>query len=404
MRVSCFQENLSKGLSIVGRAVSSRSTLPVLGNILLEAKDNQLRLAATNLEIGINCWVGATVDNEGAITVPSRLLAEFVNSLPPGKIDMELLVSKQTLRLRSANYDVNIKGIDAQEFPVIPTVDSGEGPEETAEALEGRTIALETAGLTKMIDQVVFAAATDESRPTLTGVEVTFAQERLSLAATDGYRLSVRSIEVDEAFTEDMAVVVPARHLGELGRIIVDSDEERPVQVTVTQARNQILFRVWGNGAENRGAFHQVDLVSQLIADRFPDYRAIIPKGHNTRTVVGKDALLQAVRVAQLFARDNANIVRLKVESGEEGAVGNLHLSATSPEQGNSENELDAMVEGDELEIDFDVRFLIAVLSQIDEEQVVLETTQSNRPGTIRPVGVGDEEFLHVVMPMHPPR
>ena len=175
MRLSCFQENLSKGLSIVGRAVSSRSTLPVLGNILLEAKDNQLRLAATNLEIGINCWVGASVDVEGAITVPSRLLAEFVNSLPPGKIDMELLVSKQTLRLRSANYDVNIKGIDAQEFPVIPTVDSGEGPEETAEALEGRTVALETAGLTKMIDQVVFAAATDESRPTLTGVEVTFA-------------------------------------------------------------------------------------------------------------------------------------------------------------------------------------------------------------------------------------
>ena len=137
MRVSCFQENLSKGLSIVGRAVSSRSTLPVLGNILLEAKDNQLRLAATNLEIGINCWVGATVDDEGAITVPSRLLAEFVNSLPPGKIDMELLVSKQTLRLRSANYDVNIKGIDAQEFPVIPTVDNGEGPEETAESPGG---------------------------------------------------------------------------------------------------------------------------------------------------------------------------------------------------------------------------------------------------------------------------
>ena len=403
MRVSCFQENLSKGLSIVGRAVSSRSTLPVLGNILLEAKDSQLRLAATNLEIGINCWVGASVDDEGAITVPSRLLAEFVNSLPPGKIDMELLVSKQTLRLRSANYDVNIKGIDAQEFPVIPTVDSGEGPEETAEALEGRTIALETAGLTKMIDQVVFAAATDESRPTLTGVEVTFAQDRLSLAATDGYRLSVRSIEVDEAFTEDMSVVVPARHLGELGRIIVDADEERPVQVTVTQARNQILFRVWGKGPENRGAFHQVDLVSQLIADRFPDYRAIIPKSHNTRTVVGKEALLQATRVAQLFARDNANIVRLKIESGDDG-VGNLHLSATSPEQGNSENELDAMVEGDELEIDFDVRFLIAVLSQIDEEQVVLETTQSNRPGTIRPIGMGDEEFLHVVMPMHPPR
>ena len=404
MRVSCFQENLSKGLSIVGRAVSSRSTLPVLGNILLEAKNNQLRLAATNLEIGINCWIGARVDDEGAVTVPSRLLAEFVNSLPPEQIELELSVRSQSLHLRCANFDANIKGIDAQEFPVIPTVDNGAGPEETAEALEGRTIALETAGLTKMIDQVVFAAATDESRPTLTGVEVTFAQERLSLAATDGYRLSVRSMEVGQAFTEDTSVVVPARHLGELGRIIADADEERPVQVTVTQARNQILFRVWGKGAENRGSFLQVDLVSQLIADRFPDYRAIIPKSHNTRTVLGTDALLQAARVAQLFARDNANIVRLKVQPGSEGAVGNLHLSAISAELGNSENKLDAMVEGDELEIDFDVRFLIAVLSQIDEEQVVLETTQSNRPGTIRPVGIGDDEFLHVVMPMHPPR
>ena len=270
MRVSCFQENLSKGLSIVGRAVSSRSTLPVLGNILLEAKDDKLRLAATNLEIGVNCWIGARIEDEGAITVPARLLTEFVNSLPPDKIDMELSVRTQTLHLRCGNFDVNIKGIDAQEFPVIPTVDNGDGPEETAEALEGRTIALETAGLTKMIDQVVFAAATDESRPTLTGVEVTFAKERLSLAATDGYRLSVRSIEVEEAFTDDLSVVVPARHLGELGRIIADAEDEKPVQVTVTQARNQILFRVWGKGGETRGAFHQVDLVSQLIADRFP--------------------------------------------------------------------------------------------------------------------------------------
>ena len=117
MRVSCFQENLSKGLSIVGRAVSSRSTLPVLGNILLEAKDDKLRLAATNLEIGVNCWIGARIEDEGAITVPARLLTEFVNSLPPDKIEMELSVRTQTLHLRCGNFDVNIKGIDAQEFP-----------------------------------------------------------------------------------------------------------------------------------------------------------------------------------------------------------------------------------------------------------------------------------------------
>lgn len=404
MKVSCFQENLAKGLSIVGRAVSSRSTLPVLGNILLEAKDNQLRLAATNLEIGINCWIGARVDDEGAVTVPARLLAEFVNSLPAERIDLELSVRTQTLHLQCARYEANIKGIDAAEFPIIPTVDNGEGPEETAVVLEGSTIALETGGLRKMIDQVIFAAATDESRPTLTGVEVAFKGERLAMAATDGYRLSVRSVQLDQPFSEDMIVIVPARSLGELGRVIADADDEKPVQVTVTQARNQILFRVWGKGTETRGAFHQVDVVSQLIDARYPDYRAIVPKSHTTRTVVPTDSLLKAVKVAQLFARDNANIVRLGIQPGNGDGPGTLQLAAVSTEMGDNVNQLDAMVEGDELEITFNARYLIDVLSQISEPQVVIETTQSNRPGTIRPVGMGTEEFLHVVMPMHPPK
>ena len=404
MKVSCFQENLAKGLSIVGRAVSSRSTLPVLGNILLEAKDNQLRLAATNLEIGVNCWIGARVDDEGAVTVPARLLAEFVNSLPAERIDLELSVRTQTLHLQCARYEANIKGIDAAEFPIIPTVDNGEGPEETAVVLEGSTIALETGGLRKMIDQVIFAAATDESRPTLTGVEVSFKGERLAMAATDGYRLSVRSVELDQPFAEDLTVIVPARSLGELGRVIADADDEKPVQVTVTQARNQILFRVWGKGTETRGAFHQVDVVSQLIDARYPDYRAIVPKNHTTRTVVPTDSLLKAVKVAQLFARDNANIVRLGIQPGNGDGPGTLQLAAVSTEMGDNVNQLDAMVEGDDLEITFNARYLIDVLSQISEPQVVIETTQSNRPGTIRPVGMGTEEFLHVVMPMHPPK
>lgn len=404
MKVSCFQENLAKGLSIVGRAVSSRSTLPVLGNILLEARDNQLRLAATNLEIGVNCWIGARVDDEGAVTVPARLLTEFVNSLPGERIDLELSVRTQTLHLQCARYEANIKGIDAAEFPIIPTVDNGEGPEETAVVLEGSTIALETAGLRKMIDQVVFAAATDESRPTLTGVEVAFRGERLAMAATDGYRLSVRSVELEQPFAEDMTVIVPARSLGELGRVIVDADDEKPVQVTVTQARNQILFRVWGKGTESRGAFQQVDVVSQLIDARYPDYRAIIPKNHTTRTVVATDSLLQAVKVAHLFARDNANIVRLGIQPGNGEGPGTLQLTAASTDMGDNVNQLDAMVEGDDLEITFNARYLIDVLSQISEPQVVLETTQPNRPGTLRPVGMGTEEFLHVVMPMHPPK
>ena len=404
MRVSCLQENLAKGLSIVGRAVSSRSTLPVLGNILIEAKNNELRLAATNLEIGVNCWIGAKVEDEGSITVPARLLGEFVNSLPPERIDMELSVRTQTLHLRCARYDANMKGIDAADFPIIPTAGTGPERDESVELLEGLRIELEAAGLRKMIDQVIFAASSDESRPTLTGVEVSFKPDRLSMAATDGYRLSVRSVHLDKPFVEEtVTVIVPAKSLGELARISADADDERPIQVVVTQARNQILFQIWGKN-EARGSFHRVELVSQLIDARFPDYRAIVPKTHSTRTVVDTASLLKAVRVAYLFARDNANIVRVATTPGNGEHQGQVRLTATSAEMGDNVNEIDALVEGSELEISFDARFLIDVLSQIDQPQVVLETSQSTRPGTFRPVGMGEDEFLHVVMPMHPPR
>lgn len=402
MRVSCLQEHLAKGLSIVGRAVSTRSTLPVLGNILIEANDNQLRLAATNLEIGVICWIDARVEDAGAITVPARLLTEFVNSLPPERIDMELAVRTQTLHLRCASVEANLKGIDAASFPIIPTFETLTADADT-EALQ---IELGSAGLRKMVDQVVFAASTDESRPTLTGVEVTFREGRLTMAATDGYRLSVRSAAVEGRLpATPVTVIVPARSLSELARISADADESRPVQVFVTQERNQILFQVWGKSGESKGgAFQRVELVSQLIDARFPDYRAIIPKTYNTRTVVDTAALLKAVRVAYLFARDNANIVRIKIQPANGANPAHISLAATSAEMGDSVNELEAMVEGEDLEISFNAKYLIDVLSQIEEPQVVIETTQPTRPGMIRPLGVGEDEFLHVVMPMHPTR
>jgi DNA polymerase-3 subunit beta len=188
-----------------------------------------------------------------------------------------------------------------------------------------------------------------------------------------------------------------------LARISADGDEEQPIQVLVTQTRNQILFQITGK-PDTRGGFHRVELVSQLIDARFPDYRAIVPKTHNTRTVVDTAALLKAVRVALLFARDNANIIRVAVMPGNGQHGGQLRLTATSTEMGDNVNELDATVDGSDLEIAFNAKYLIDVLSQIDQPQVVLETTQPTRPGTIRPVGLGEEEFLHVVMPMHPPR
>ena len=273
------------------------------------------------------------------------------------------------------------------------------------EVRDGLRIELATTGLRKMIDQVIFAASTDESKPTLTGVEVSFKGDRLSMAATDGYRLSVRSVQMSQGMVEgDLTVIVPARSLGELARISADAEESRPVQVIVTQTRNQILFQLWGKSEESRGSFHRVELVSELIDARFPDYRAIIPKSKSTRTVVDTAALLKAVRVAFLFARDNANIIRLAAVPNNGEHSGQVRLTATSTEMGDNVNEIDAMVEGDNIEIAFNAKYLIDVLGQIDQPQVVLETTQATRPGTIRPIGLGEEEFLHVVMPMHPPR
>jgi DNA polymerase-3 subunit beta len=377
MQVSCLQENLAKGLSIVGRAVASRSTLPVLSNVLLATDNGQLKLSATNLEIGINCWVGAKIAQEGAITVPARLLGEFVNSLPPERIDLKLDESTQTLNLRCARIESNIKGIDAQEFPIVPTAASG------GDAM----IKLEPSSLRTIIDQVVFAAATDESRPILTGVLVQFNEDNLTMAAADGFRLSVKATTLKQNFGDMMEVIIPARALMELGRIT--GDQEQPVEVIITPARKQILFHL-----------HDVDLVSQLIEGKFPDYNQIIPKGYATRSVMDTSSFLKAVRVSHLFARDSANIVKLEITpTGDELMNGRITLVATSAELGDNVADVDASIEGNPMEVAFNAKYLIDVLSIIDTPQVALETTAASSPGVIRPIG--DDKFTHVIMPMH---
>lgn len=377
MQVSCLQENLAKGLSIVGRAVASRSTLPVLSNVLLATDNGQLKLAATNLEIGINCWVGAKVAQEGAITIPARLLSDFINSLPPERIDLKLDESTQTLNLRCARFESNIKGIDAQEFPIVPTAASG----------GDAVIRLEPSSLRAMIDQVVFAAATDESRPILTGVLVQFNDDNLIMAAADGFRLSVKATTLKQNFGDVMEVIIPARALMELGRIT--GDQEQPVEVIITPARKQILFHL-----------QDIDLVSQLIEGKFPDYNQIIPKGYATRSVMDTNSFLKAVRVSHLFARDSANIVKLEITpTGDELMNGRITLVATSAELGDNVADVDASIEGNPMEIAFNAKYLIDVLSIIDSPQVALETSAASSPGVLRPIG--DDKFTHVIMPMH---
>ncbi len=373
MRVSCLQENLAKGLSIVGRAVAARSTLPVLGNVLLATDNGRLKLAATNLEIGINCWIGAKVEEDGAITLPARTFVDLINALPPGVIDMELSVRTQTLHLRSGRFENNVKGIDAQEFPIIPQIE------------EDGAIQIAPDVLKKMIDQVAFAAATDESRPILTGVLAKFG-EQLTFAAADGFRLSVRSAPLLTPVSKPVEVIIPARALAELGRI--SGEQQDPISILVTPQRNQVLFHL-----------SNVDLVSQLIDGKFPDYTAIMPKRYETRAVMDTLPLLKACKAASVFARENANIARVMVAPGSELAPGHVTVQATSAETGDNAGEIDASVEGAPIEIAFNVKYMIDVLNVAGTQQVALETTSPSSPGMIRPVG--DDAFTHVIMPMH---
>jgi|YNPBryantNP2012_1023418.scaffolds.fasta_scaffold07315_2 DNA polymerase-3 subunit beta len=374
MRVSCLQENLAKGLSIVGRAASPRSTLPILSHILLATDGGRLRLAATNLEIGINCWIGARVDEEGAIAVPARTLIDLVGSLPPDQAVLEGVVRTMTLNVRCGRTDANIKGMDAVEFPIVP-LPEGEG-----------NIRLEPQAFRNSIAQVAFAAATDEARPILTGVLLRFEGGTLTMAAADGYRLSVRSIPLSEPVGEPLSVIVPARAMLELLRI--SGEQEDPVSITVTPDHNRILFELT-----------DIVLASQLIPGNFPDYNQIIPRDVQTRTVVGTSELLKACRTAQIFAREGANIVQLHIHPGSVGEAGRLVVSATSAETGDDVSELDATIEGEPVDIAFNVRYLIDLLSVIGDPQVELNTITSSRPGVFRPLG--DDDFTHVVMPMH---
>jgi len=378
MKLSCLQENLAKGLAIVGRAVATRSTLPVLSNILMTTDEGRLKLSATNLEVGINYWIGAKVEEDGATTVPARLLTDFVNSLPPERIDVQLVTRTQTLNLKCANYEANIKGIDAQEFPLILALSEDMG------------ISLEPATLREMINQVSFAAAIDESRPVLTGVLAEISGTRLTMAAADGFRLSVRSTELSGAETSQpdvsISVIIPARSLQELAR--VSAEESNPIRMTIAPNRSQVFFRMTN-----------IDLVSQLIEGNFPDYKQIMPKSYSTHTVVDVSELLKAVKIASFFARDAANVVRLRIAPGEQGLGGRLTVMATSAELGDNVSEIEAAVEGVPIEIAFNAKYLMDVLSVINTPQMVLETSAPSSPGVIKPVGGAD--FVHVIMPMH---
>ena len=378
MKISCLQENLSRGLAVVGRAVATRATLPVTQNVLLSIDQSMLKLSATNLEIAITTWTGAMIEEEGSITVPARLLTEFVNSLPNDKIDLELEAGTGVLQLKCARSEAHIHGTDASEFPPIPTVDGDM-------AAQVDPVALKSA-----VSRVAFAAATEESRPVLTGVEMKLEGDRFSLAAADGFRLAVQHGPLLSPVESEIKVIIPARTLNELNRLL--GDQEDPVEIMMTPAKGQVMFRVKGG--------ETIEVVSQLLQGSFPNYDQLIPDRHDTRALLDLPALLRAVRTAAIFARDGSNIIRLEmVPSPGGGESGKVIISARSEEVGDNQDEIDADgIEGEEGKIAFNSRYLLDVLSVLERGKVALETTTSSSPGVFKPID--SEDYIHVVMPM----
>jgi DNA polymerase-3 subunit beta len=348
--------------------------MPITTNLLLATDDGRLRVSATNLEIAITTWIDATVTEEGAITLPAKLLSEFVDTLPGGSVDVTIKRGSSSAHVHSGRFEANIRGMPADDFPAIPT------------ASDEPSAMVEPQLLKEMIEQVAFASAADDTRPMLTGVLATFSDSTLVFAATDGFRLAIRSGALASLAAGDFSVIIPARTLSELARILPDGDQ--PIELSVTPNRNQVIFRA-----------PDLHVVSRLLEGNFPNYKQIIPTKFSTKIVVNTGELLKATKIASFFSRDNSNAITMEIQPGGEAGVGNLVVTGAAAELGDDRGEIDAVVTGGEARVQFNSRYVSDVLGVVQEPQVGLEISGPNSAAVFRPIDSAD--YTHVIMPMH---
>jgi DNA polymerase-3 subunit beta len=372
MRLSCLQENLSRGLGIVGSAVAARTTYPVMQNVLITTDNARLKLAATNQEIAISTWIGAQIEEEGQVTIPARLLTEFVNSLPAERIDLDYTDQPVGISVKCARFSAQINGTPASDFPPVPTVESG---------VAGK---IDPGVLNDAIKHVAIAAATEDSRPVLTGIKVEITGDDFKFAAADGFRLAVYEGKLLEPLPEDVDFIIPARALREVSSLA--GSQTDPVEFTVTSSKNQALFRL-----------NNIEIVANLLQGTFPNYQQLVPDKYDTRATVNREEFIRATRAASIFAREGSNIVRLMVDGGDQ-EDSKVLVQSKSEEVGENKGEVDAEIEGGEAKIAFSSKYLTDVLNVLETNKVALETTTPSSPGVIKPVG--DDNYVHVVMPI----
>lgn len=361
MKVTVTQENLNRALAAVSRVASSKTSLPILSNILLRTENNRLVIAATNLEVASVYHIGAKVEEEGTLTVPARLVSEFINNLPKDNIILSSDGSK--LDIVSGNYTSTINGVVADEFPAIPSI----------EAKQAITLPSDT--LKQTVSQTVVTASHDDTRPVLTGVLCHSFEGKLYFAATDGYRLSERAV-VDTL--EGISALIPASTLQEVSRVIPEDCES----VEVLFDESQVKF-IMGD----------VELISRLIDGNFPDYRQLIPKKTEITAILQTAELVRITKIASLFARESGGSIT--IHTNKEKSLVSIHSVAS--QLGENTSEAEAEVDG-EGAVTLNSRYLLEALGCIDAPTITFGYSGKLAPCVVRPVG--DESYQHIVMPL----
>ena len=366
MKLFCSQKDLEAALNIVNKAISSNNTLPVLNNILIKAEGKKLHFSATNLEIAISYFVDADVRGEGAITIPAKLITSYVSLLTDEKMELSI-GDGMSLLIQSSTSTTKIKGISADEFPLIPKV----------EAEHSFTIG--TSDLDAAIAETVFAASTNISRPVLSGVYFILDGGEMKMVATDSYRLAERKLTLGTKIEGKFTCIVPAKTIAELGKVTNRSEAK---EVSISVSKNQILFKV-GN----------VELVSRLIEGKFPDYERIIPKEGKTKVDVSVEDLSLVLKRVSLFAKENNNSVRLSATND-----GKLLVSTDETKVGEEKAEVAIKIEGENNKISLNSQYMLDVLTYVNDEKIVLEMSDKLSPAVIRPVK--REDYIYIIMPL----
>ena len=376
MKFKISQSDFSKTLSVASRSILTKANLPILSNVLISTSKNKLEILSTNLETATKASTSCQTEIEGKITIPGRTLLEFVSQLPEGEVTFEKL--GEEVLISTKGYNARIPTIAPEEFPAIPKIEKGD------------EVKIKTEDFVRGVAEVAFCAAQDEGRPILTGVLCEFKGNKLSLVATDGYRLSFREIPIEKSPGEkNIKIVVPARAVSEVAKVIIENlDGDDQLSLVIADSLNQINFKV-GN----------VEFTSRLIEGEFPGWQKIIPSSFTTKARLPKSEFIKLVRIASIFARDSGNIIRLKLENASASKKGTLTVLANTAQVGSTDAQIEAEMIGKGGEIAFNFRYLLEVLSIISGEEVNFEMIESLNPGRITATDDKDN-FFHIIMPV----